>query len=319
MTAVAYALSRLPGFGLMGALGLALLLGLFWRALFGLPDTAVAGSRFSARTLLRIGVVLLGVRLDFALLYGAGPVVLGLDLLVIVFGLVVMERLGKWMSLPRGLRLTVAVGSAVCGASAIAAAAPVVGADSDEVSVSVGIISVLGTVGVVFYALLAPLLNMSVERYGLMTGSTLHEVAQVLAAGAAQGAEALDLATLTKLTRVALLAPVLLIIGSVLSRRDGASTTAHTSGIAAKTPLLPAFLVGFLTVGVVNSLGFIPPALAGVMATASLVLTAASMAGIGLGVDFGVLRRIGGGPAVLAVVGFGLIVGVATLYTAVFT
>ena len=108
-----------------------------------------------------------------------------------------------------------------------------------------------------------------------------------LAAGAAQGAEALDIATLTKLTRVALLAPVLLVLGALLRRRDAARGETLATP-AKRPPLVPGFLVGFLALGLVNSVGLIPPGLVGVLETLSVLLTATAMVGIGLGVDFGV-------------------------------
>ncbi len=339
LTVAAYGLDALPGFHLLGTLGLALVLGLAWRALFGPSEAAAPGVKFSAKTLLSLGVILLGVRLDFALLYEAGPVVLLLDLLVVGVGVLVIERLGKVMGLTRGLRLALAVGSSICGPAAVAAAVPVIRASDDEVSVSIGIVSLLGALGAVGFILLAPLFGSS-ETYGLMTGATLQSVGHVLAAGAAGGAGALDLATLTKLTRVALLAPLLLVIGWLLARRDEtgrdetgrdgagrdgvvdgggrAEPKAAAPGVRARAPLLPNFLVGFLALGALNSLGFIPDPLAGGLSAASLVLTAAAMAGIGLGVDFGVLRRIGGGAMRLALLGFGVILTVAGVYTLAF-
>ena len=314
LTLLAYLLDALPGLHLLGTLGIALVLGLAWRGLLGLPERAAPGARFSARTLLNAGVILLGVRLDFVLLYKAGLTVLALDLLVVTAGLLVIERVGKMMGLSRGLRLALAVGSSICGASAIAASVPVIKADDDEVSVAVGVVSVLGTLGVLGYSLLGPLLAWTPAHYGLMTGATLHAVGHVLAAGAAQGAEALDIATLTKLTRVALLAPVLLVLGVLLRRRDAARGDAQAAPVK-RPPLVPGFLVGFLVLGLVNSLGLIPDGLVGVLETASVLLTATAMAGIGLGVDFGVLRRIGGGALRLGVLGFAVILLVAGVYT----
>ena len=329
LTTLAYSLDRLPGLGLLGTLGLALVLGLLCRALFGLPKAAAPGVTFSAKTLLNLGVILLGVRLNFALLYAAGPSVLLLDLLVVGAGMLTIERLGKRMGLTRGLRLALAVGSSICGPSAIAAAVPIIGASDDEVSVAVGTVSLLGALGAVGYILLAPLLELGPRVYGLMTGATLQSVGHVLAAGAAGGAGALDLATLTKLTRVALLAPVLLVVGWLLARygeagREGAGreeTGREGAGLErisspkARPPLLPGFLIGFLALGALNSFGLIPRSLINILNPASVVLTTVAMAGIGLGVNFGVLRRIGGGAALLALLGFGIIITIAALYT----
>lgn len=311
---VASLAARLPGLATLGPLGIAMLLGVLWRTTAGLGSALVPGATFAARTLLRVGVVLLGVRLDFALLLRAGPRVLLLDLLVVVIGTLAMERFGKLLGLGRGVRLGLALGSCICGAAAIAAAAPIIRATDDDVSVSVGIVSLLGTVGVVGFAVLAPLLGMSVQRYGLMTGATLHEVAQVLAAGAAHGGRALDLATITKLTRVALLAPTLLVVGAVLRRRDAAGTGGRT-GPARRPPLLPGFLIGFLALGALRSAGMVPAPVVPLLQTGSTVLMTAAMAGIGLAVDLRVVRRIGAPAVALAVAGFALTLSIATLGT----
>lgn len=321
LTACAYGLGRVPGPSVLGALGIALLLGIAWRATFGLPVSLRPGTTFAAGSLLRVGVVLLGVRLDFGLLVEAGPRVLLVDLAIVTIGIFVVERIGRSLGLDRGLRFALAVGCSICGASAVAAAAPVVGANDDEVSVSVGVVSLLGTLGVVVYTVAAPVLALTAHRYGLLTGSTLHEVAQVLAAGAARGPVALDVATLTKLTRVALLAPALLVIGTLLRRADerrtrhaGAADATRLTP-AKRPPLLPGFLVGFLIVGVLHSLGAFPIVVADVMQAASLLLTAAAMAGIGLGVDLRVVRRLGGPAVTAAVLGLVVSIAIATVGT----
>lgn len=310
---VATLVARLPGMGTLGPLGIAMLLGVAWRATAGLRTTALPGTVFAARNLLRVGVVLLGVRLDFGLLVRAGPRVLVLDLLVIVIGTIAMERIGKVLGLGRGVRLGLALGSCICGAAAIAAAAPIIDASDDDVSVSVGIVSLLGTAGVLGFAVLAPLIGMTAQRYGLMTGSTLHEIAQVLAAGAAGGPAALDLATITKLTRVALLAPTLLVVGTILHRRDALSGRSVRSG--RRPPLLPMFLLGFLVLGALRTLGAIPPTWVPALQTSSTVLMTVAMAGIGLAVDLRGVRRIGAPAVVLALVGFAITLSIATLAT----
>lgn len=315
LAVLAWWLARLPGLGALGALGLALLLGVAVRAGAGLPRAALPGNTFAARTLLRLGVVMLGVRLDFGLLWSAGPRVLVVDLLVVGLGLLFIERVGKALGLERGLRLAVAVGSCICGASAIAAAAPVIDADEDDVSVAVGIVSLLGTLGVVGFAVLAPVLGLGVPRYGLLAGSTLHEVAQVLAAGAAHGGQALDLATITKLTRVALLAPALLAIGTILRRRDLRRGATIGDAGARRPPLLPGFLLGFLAVGVLHSLGWLPDVAVALLRSSSTWLMTVAMAAIGLAVDLRVVRRLGGTAVLLALVGFAFTLLLATLAT----
>ena len=306
LAALAYSLAELPGFKLLGTLGIALTLGVGWRALFGLQHKADLGVQFSAKTLLNAGVILLGARLNFGLLREAGLNVLLLDALVIATGIIVVERLGKWWGLSRGLRLALALGSSICGAAAIAAAAPIIKARDDELSVSVGVVSLLGALGTVGFILVAPLLNSDVA-YGLLTGASLQSVGHVLAAASSQGAEALELATVTKLTRVALLAPVLLMLGLML---EGNPATPR------RLPSIPNFLLGFLALGIVTSLG-IPDTFKLILNEASTLLTAIAMAGIGLGVDIAVLRRVGGGAVRVGVTGFVVILLVAGIYVAI--
>lgn len=327
LTAAAWLLARLPGFALLGVLALALLLGVAARALLGAAPEVAPGARFSAKRLLRLGVVLLGARLQLDLLAAAGPTALWLAGAVVVAGVVGMELLGRWFGVRPGLRRMLAVGTAVCGASAIAAAAPVARADDDEAAMAVALVSLLGAAGVVAFALLAEPLGLAVHTYALLAGSTLHEVGHVLAAGAALGPEALDLATLVKLVRVALLAPVLLLVGAFVrgsARRerragDGAdeAVVPGAPGLRAGAPAVPAplpgFVIGFLLLGAARAAGALPGAWVEPLSSGSLLLTAAAMAGIGLGVDPAGLRRAGGRAFLLALAGFGASLVVAAV------
>lgn len=309
LAALAYGLAEVPGLRLLGTLGLALILAVGWRSLFGVPCEADLGVQFSAHTLLSAGVILLGAKLNFELVREAGTLVLLLDVLVITIGIIVIERLGKWLGLSRGLRLALALGSSICGAAAIAAAAPIIKAKDDELSVSVGVVSLLGALGAVGFILVAPLLDSQVA-YGLLTGASLQSVGHVLAAASSQGADVLELATVTKLTRVALLAPVLLVLGLVLERKSPATTNR-------RLPSIPKFLLGFLALGIVASLGIFPDTLKLIMNEASTLLTAIAMAGIGLGVDIAVLRRVGSGAVRVGVIGFAVILVVAGVFVGV--
>lgn len=309
LTGAAWWLVNLPGLRLFGALALALVLGVLTRAFLGQRAWAAPGARFAARRLLRLGVVLLGVRLQLDLLMAAGPTAVVLALLAVAVCLAVFEPLGRVLGVAPGLRRTLAVGTGVCGASAIAAAAPVVNADDDEAAIAVGLVSLLGAGFVVLFSLLAVPLGLGERAYALVVGATLHEVGHVLAAGAAMGPTALDLATLVKLVRVALLAPALLLLGLLMQGTvggdaGGAATHEAVKGARRRRVLLPGFLIGFMLLGAARSAGVVPLAWVAPTSTASLLLTAAAMAGIGLGVDLAGLRRAGGRALLLALTGF---------------
>lgn len=312
LTLAAWWLVDLPGLRLFGALALALVLGVGTRTLIGQRTWVAPGARFAAKRLLRLGVILLGVRLQLDLLVAAGPTALVLAFAAVLVCLAVMEPLGRLLGVRGGLRQTLAVGTGVCGASAIAAAAPVVNASDDDAAMAVGLVSLLGAVFVVLFSLLAVPLGWGERAYALVVGATLHEVGHVLAAGAAMGPAALDLATLVKLVRVALLAPALVLLG-VMARqaqgRDPAPASAGAPGggrgaLRRARQLVPGFLLGFLLLGAARSLGAVPAGWVEPLSLASMLLTAAAMAGIGLGVDLGALRRAGGRALLLALLGF---------------
>jgi uncharacterized integral membrane protein (TIGR00698 family) len=313
-------LAGLPGVKILGPLGLALLLGIATRALWGLPAWAKPGSSYAAKTLLRLGIVLLGVRLNFAKALAAGPLVLLLDGAMVTLGIVLVERLGKWLGLSRGLRLALAFGTGICGASAAVAAGSVVGAKDEEVSLAVGTVSLLGTVGVLGYIAAGQALGLAAsptgqEHYGLLTGATLQEVGQVVAASSALGPVAADLATLVKLTRVAMLAPALLLAQAILRLRDARNrfTGSEDELLEASGPqnVFPVFLLGFLATGVLASSGFLPKSLLDVMQPASVLLTTAAMVGIGLSVDLRAIGRVGAKTIGIGAIGFVVMVLVA--------
>ena len=318
--------SGLPVIKILGSLGWALVLGIAWRSAAGLPVAFKTGVSYSARTVLRLGIVLLGVRLNFASLASSGLVILALDALIVLVGIVAVERIGKALGVSRGLRLTLAFGTGICGASAAVAAGSVAGASDEEVSIAVGTVSLLGTLGVLGYIVLREPLGLSPQHYGLLTGSTLQEVGQVIAAASAGTDAALDTATLTKLTRVALLAPALLIASSALNWRDaqrrakiGAleadSLGADSLGVQ-RPPLVPLFLLGFLLVGTLNSVGAFTPNTSSVLQQLSVLLTTMAMAGIGLGVDLKTVQRVGLKAMWLGAIGFALVIALAGAFTA---
>jgi uncharacterized membrane protein YadS len=160
----------------------------------------------------------------------------------------------------------------------IAAIGPLVRAEEDDVLVAIALVSVLGTIGVVTYPSIAAAFHLATPAYALLCGSTLHEVPQVLAAAFARGQEAGDFGTLVKLTRVALLAPLALALSALETAHGGARITWRNLPV-------PWFVVGFVAVGALRSLGLVPAALIPVLDQLSRVLLVAAMAAVGFGVN----------------------------------
>jgi uncharacterized integral membrane protein (TIGR00698 family) len=322
LAGAAFVLARVPGAGLLGPLVWALVLGVAARAILprhGAPVVA-PGVAFAARTLLRLGIVLLGVRLDARALVELGPWVLvgsGLGAVVAFF---TIELVGRAWRVPLDLRRLVGIGTAICGASAIAAALPLVrggsggvGADGQRDSgafaatVAIGAISLLGTVGVLGFVAGDAFLAWPSALGAVLAGATLQEVGQAVAAGTAVGGEQAELALLVKLSRVVWLAPALLALGWWGRAEAARAPRARAAGAAPRptTPLVPGFVVGFVMLGVLTSVGVVPGALVPAIASAGTLLTAAAMAAIGLGVDARALGRAGRQALALGAVGFG--------------
>jgi uncharacterized integral membrane protein (TIGR00698 family) len=300
LAAASYWLATLPGLKVMGALTVALLVGIAWRAAAGLPAVLVPGTKYSARTILRLGIVLMGARLDFGLIAKAGPQVLLLDVAIIAVGILGISWIARRSGVDAKLAMLLAVGTSICGASAVAAAAPVTKAGEDDTTLAVALCGVLGTVGVLFYVLAGPMLGLTTSQLAIMSGSTLHEVAQVMAAAFTWGTKTGDLGTLVKLTRVVLLAPALVALGVLTG---GESKQKFTW----KEPPIPWFVIGFLALGGIGSLGLIPAAIKGWLSNASIFLMVAAMAAMGLNTHLEMIRKAGMRVIYAGLAGWGLL------------
>ena len=287
ITLLARQVVALPVLSIMGAMVIAIILGIGWRAVLDLPESALMGTGFAAKYLLRLGIILMGVRLDIYQVIEAGPRIILIDTVVIAFTITLFWVMAR-KSLGRRLALLLGVGTGVCGAAAIAAVAPLVEASDDETAVSVATISLLGAVGALAYTLLYPVLGLSSYAYGVLTGSTLQEVAHVVAAGAIAGGDGAEMAVLTKLGRVALLIPVAIAISALFLPDGGRAKTARGRSLP-----VPWFILGFLGFSLINTFGLLPRPAAGLILQASFFTLTMAMAALGLNVHLSMFRRIG--------------------------
>jgi uncharacterized integral membrane protein (TIGR00698 family) len=209
------------------------------------------------------------------------------------------------------MAILVACGNSICGNSAIAAVAPVIGADCDDVAASITFTAVLGVVVVLGLPLLVPLLGLSVPQFGVLAGLTVYAVPQVIAATAPAGTAAIQLGTLVKLVRVLMLGPVVLILSLLASRlheetdRPAPHVTARRRPSACHLSvhkIVPWFIVAFLALATLHSLDLIPLRALSPLASVANVLTILSMAALGLGVDIRVVARAGARVAAAVVV-----------------
>lgn len=287
-------LSRmLPG---VSALVIAIAAGIAAANLVPLPAALSPGLAVASKKLLRAGIVLLGLQVVLGDLLALGAPMLVVVVAVVAGGILSTLLLGQVLGVDRGLTILIACGFSICGAAAVAAAAGVTDPEEEHEErtiTAIALVVLCGTLMILVVPALVALLDLPPETAGAWAGASIHEVAQVVAAGGAIGGGALALAVIVKLARVLLLAPVMAVL-SLQQRRAGG-----TEG--RRPPLVPLFVLGFLAMVLVRS--FLPPP-APVLECAALLQTgllAAAMFALGTGVRLRRLLRVGLRPLTLAV------------------
>lgn len=281
------------------ALVLALLLGVLFRQIVGSIPRCLPGQSYCAKQLLELAVFLLGATMDLRQVLAGGPrLLLAVALVVFVslFGSALLAQ--RVFALPRKPSLLIAVGNAICGNSAIATVAPLIGAGTAEVAGAIAFTALLGVGLVLLLPSAITLLGLSHNQYGVLVGMSVYAVPQVLAASYPVSEIAGQSATLVKLIRVLFLAPVAVYFALREGLQNTATATGPASGSASKqrlalAQLVPWFIAGFLVLSTLRSIGLIPVAAAAWIKEGSRLLTVLGMAALGLAVDMHALRIAG--------------------------
>jgi uncharacterized integral membrane protein (TIGR00698 family) len=278
---------------LLEPLVLALLLGVVVRTCWPASvAAAAAGANLAAKQILEVSVALLGASVYFPQLIAAGPALLAVVVLGVAAGICVGYLVGKAFGLETKLAVLVAVGNAICGNSAIAAVAPVIRAERRHVVSAVGLTAVMGVCLVLTLPLLIGPLALSNYQYGVLAGMSVYAVPQVVAAAFPVSQLSGEVATLVKLTRILTLGPVVVIMG-VLFGGGAARRSVMT--------YLPWFVLGFLGLATLRSIGVVPNTIAEACRQLSGLLMVLAMAGLGYGVELASVQQVGArvGAAVL--------------------
>jgi uncharacterized integral membrane protein (TIGR00698 family) len=297
--------TKLFGRPWLEALVLAILIGAAIRTAWTPSLRWIAGIDFSAKILLEVAVVLLGAGISTRALAAAGPALLIGIAVVVVLAILASYGIGRLFGLPRRMATLIACGNAICGNSAIAAVAPVIGAEGRDVAAAIGFTAVLGVAVVLGLPFLSAALHMSPRAFGVFAGLTVYAVPQVLAATAPIGAVSAQIGALVKLVRVLTLGPVVLVLSLIMSRAAPVEAGAPKARLKLGR-LVPWFIVGFLGLMGLRSLGAVPTAALKPASDAATWLTIVSMAALGLGVDVRVVAKAG--PRAIGVVTLSLVV-----------
>lgn len=289
----------LGGFApLIGGPIIALLIGMLLTSLRGTPagERMLAGAGFTGKRVLQLAIVVLGGTMSLA-----GIAELGARTAPVLFGTLAIALTSGWLlaklvRISRDESVLLTVGTSICGASAIAATAPILAAEASVIALAVTAIFTYNLVAVFVFPWLGHLLGMSQEAFGLFAGTAVNDTSSVVAAASIYGAEAAQIAVVVKLTRTLAIIPITIALSWWIARTS--KTAATASGEVAtkrKRPwqLVPWFLTGFLVAALAASLGAIPAAWSDGLHLIAKTLIAAALAGIGFTVDFAVIRKAG--------------------------
>lgn len=304
----------LPGIALTAALGVLAMLavhlldvpflspmilavagGLMMGNLVRLPATISPGVTFSQKRLLRLGIMLLGLQVTTAQVQALGAATLILVVVTLASTFAFITVTGRLLRVDPGLTALIAAGTSVCGASAVIAANTVARAKDEDVAYAVACVTVLGTIAIFVFPLVGDILNLDARAYGVWSGAAVHEVAQVAAVSFQHSDEAGEIGTVTKLFRVVLLVPLIMIMAITIR------TVA--SGAPSGSVPVPLFVLGFAALVLANSILDLPQPLLDTARTTTTLLLATALAAMGLNTRIGLLMARGLRPALLAAFG----------------
>lgn len=296
LTAAAYALRLIPGLGILSPMILAIGLGILFHNTLSTPIRAKPGVQFAMRRLLRLAIILLGLQLTISQVIEVG----GRGMLIIATTLLATFQFTRWLGARLGvdakLAELIAAGTSICGASAVIATNTVTRGSDEDVAYAVACVTVFGSLAMFLLPFLAGLLRLDAHAFGLWSGASIHEIAQVVAAAFQRGQQAGEFGTIAKLSRVILLAPVVLGLGW-LARRAAAGK-GDKDDAQGKVPV-PWFVIGFVVLVALNSVIMLPDAPKRALITLTAILLTMALAAMGLETDLRKLRMKGVRPFLL--------------------
>lgn len=292
----AFELRSLSGITALSPLIISIVLGLAYRNTVGTPATFKPGVAFSMRRILRFAIILLGLQLSLSQVVEVGGAGLAIIASTLAATFLFTLWLGRRLSVDRKLVELIAAGTSICGASAVVATNTVTRASDEDVAYAIGCVTVFGSASMLLYPVLQGLLQLTPHAFGLWAGASVHEIAQVVAAAFQNGSDSGNFGTIAKLSRVMLLAPMILVLGwfSASKRRTDRVEAAKRQSLP-----VPWFVLGFVAMMLFNSLDLIPQLDKTYLVQATTFLLAAALAAMGLETDVGKLRAKGWRPVLV--------------------
>jgi uncharacterized integral membrane protein (TIGR00698 family) len=305
--------NTLPAFNLLSPLILAVVLGIVVRNTVGYTVLFKPGITFTLKRLLRLAIILLGLQLSFVQVAAVGPIGLLIVTVTLVSTFIFTCWLGRQLGVKRQLAHLIAAGTSICGASAVVATSGVVESSDEDAAYAVALVTLFGTLSMLLYPTLDMVLKLSPEAFGLWCGVSIHEVAQVVASAFQVGEVSGDLATISKLSRVIFLVPMLLGLGFLSVRNRKQSEKLKLSQLP-----IPWFVLGFIALIGFNSLDVFDPAWKNVVVQGNRFLLTIALAAMGLETSLQKVKQSGLKPLYLGGISWifisGLSLGLITLF-----
>ncbi|NEW92227.1 YeiH family protein [Rhodopseudomonas sp. BR0M22] len=295
IAAAAVGLRAIPGMPGISPMLLAILIGIVAHNTIGTPSWAVPGVKFSLRRVLRFAIILLGLQLTTAQLIEVGGEGLAIIAATLLATFSFTLWFGRVLGVDRKLAELIAAGTSICGASAIIATNTVTRADDEDVAYGVACVTVFGSLAMIGYPLLQGVFGLDAHGFGLWTGASIHEIAQVVAASFQGGQSAGEFGTIAKLSRVMMLAPLVIGLGMMARRR----ARHQPAGDHTATPPMPWFVLGFVAMIGVNQFVAIPHEAKSWIVAITAFLLSMALAAMGLETDLRKLAARGLRPALL--------------------
>jgi uncharacterized integral membrane protein (TIGR00698 family) len=285
IAAMAFALRQLPYVSVLSPIILSIAIGMIFHNFIGTPAFARPGVAFSMRRILRFAIVLLGLQLTASQLVEVGARGIAIIALTLIATFLFTVQLGRLIGVDRKLSELIAAGTSICGASAVIATNTVTRAPDEDVAYAVACVTIFGSIAMFVFPLFPGLLHLDPHAFGLWSGASIHEIAQVVAAAFQDGRDAGEFGTIAKLARVTMLAPVVMSLGFLATRQARRIGDGQPS---ARVPL-PWFVLGFIALVGVNSMISIPAEARSVMIALTTFLLSMALAAMGLETD---LRKL---------------------------
>lgn len=287
--------SKLPFLDKIGALTIAILIAILYRHFKGYPEAYRPGIAFSSKRLLKLAIILYGLKLNIYDVIGKGSGLLLIDIGVILFSIGLMLLLNKYIKGDKHLTLLLGIGTGVCGAAAIAAISPILKSREKDSAISIGIVALIGTIFSLAYTVIYSVFTISPEVFGVWSGTSLHEIAHVILAADFSGQAALSIGLLGKLGRVFLLIPLSIILILIMRFKSHGETEEKRIDV-------PYFLLGFVMMALFHTYVPLPHMVMQIIDNVTTICLLMAMVALGLNVSFKDLKDRAFKPLIVVII-----------------